>query len=104
MIRSSQRSGSARPVGGTLDGWTIQRNVISALVYRELKTRVSQVKFGVLGVFIEPLGVIAVFLLIFGSFRGSSQGIDIIFIFSFWRYSLHHVCKYFNSLFKFYAS
>ena len=78
MIRSSQRRGSARPVGGSLDGWTIQRNVINALVYRELKTRVSQVKFGVFGVFIEPLGVIGVFLLIFGFIRGGSPGIDII--------------------------
>ena len=31
-----------------------------------------------LGVFIEPLGVIAVFLLIFGFVRGTSPGIDII--------------------------
>ena len=77
-MRSPQRRGSVRPVGGSLDGWTIQRNVINALVYRELKTRVSQVKFGVLGVFIEPLGVIAVFLLIFGFIRGSSPGIDIV--------------------------
>ena len=79
MTRTPQRPGSARPVGGSLDGWRIQRNVINALVYRELKTRVSQVKFGVLGVFIEPLGVIAVFLLIFGLFRGRAAiGIDII--------------------------
>ena len=56
---------SYRPVAGSLDGWTIQRNVIKALVYRELKTRVSQVKFGVLGVFLEPLGVVAVLLCIF---------------------------------------
>ena len=83
MTRSSQRRGSARPVGGSLDGWTIQRNVINALVYRELKTRVSQVKFGVVGVFIEPLGVIAVFLLIFGFIgRGSNPGIDIILFLS----------------------
>lgn len=82
MTRSPQRSGSARPVGGSLDGWNIQRNVINALVYRELKTRVSQVKFGVLGVFIEPLGVIAVFLIIFGFVRGGSPGIDIILFLS----------------------
>ena len=41
-----------------LDGWRIQYYVVSGLLYRELKTRVSQVRFGVLGVFIEPLGVI----------------------------------------------
>ena len=78
MTRSPQRRGSARSVGGSLDGWTIQRNVINALVYRELKTRVSEVKFGVFGVFIEPLGVIAVFLLIFGFIRGARPNIDII--------------------------
>ena len=79
MRRSSQHLGKGRPVGGNLDGWTIQRNVINALVYRELKTRVSQVKFGVLGVFIEPLGVIAVFLLIFGFFRSRAAiGIDVV--------------------------
>ena len=36
-MRSPQRRGSVRPVGGSLDGWNIQRNVINALVYRELK-------------------------------------------------------------------
>lgn len=71
---------SYRPVAGSLDGWTIQRNVISALVYRELKTRVSQVKFGILGVFLEPLGVIAVFLLLFGVLRGGRpvNGLDLL--------------------------
>ena len=52
--------------------------MINALVYRELKTRVSQVKFGVVGVFIEPLGVIAVFLAIFTFLRSASPGMDII--------------------------
>ena len=72
--------GSYRPVAGSLNGWTIQRNVIGALVYRELKTRVSQVKFGVLGVFLEPLGVIAVFLLLFGALRGGRpvNGLDLL--------------------------
>ena len=75
---------SYRPVAGSLDGWTIQRNVISALVYRELKTRVSQVKFGVLGVFLEPLGVIAIFLLLFSVMRGgrSVNGLDLILFLS----------------------
>ena len=70
---------SYRPVAGNLDGWTIQRNVITALVYRELKTRVSQVKFGVLGVFLEPLGVIAIFIAIFSVVRGgrSVNGLDL---------------------------
>ena len=71
---------SYRPVAGSIDGWTIQRNVIGALVYRELKTRVSQVKFGILGVFLEPLGVIAVFLLLFSALRRGrgGMGLDVV--------------------------
>ena len=80
----SRPQDSYRPVSGSLDGWTIQRNVISALVYRELKTRVSNVMFGVLGVFLEPLGVIAIFLLIFGVLRGGrdENGLDLILFLS----------------------
>jgi capsular polysaccharide transport system permease protein len=62
---------------GVLAGWRVQRNVIEALVYRELKTRVSEVRFGVLGVFIEPLGVMAVFLGIFSVLRGNKGPLDI---------------------------
>ncbi len=59
-------------------GFKIQGSVISALVYRELKTRISQVRFGIFGVFIEPLGVFSVFLIIFTFIRGrrSTLGID----------------------------
>ncbi len=61
------------------DGWIIQRNVVDGLVYRELKTRVSTAKFGVIGVFIEPLGQIFMFLLLFSLIRGNSRGsLDII--------------------------
>ena len=68
---------SGIPVAGNLNGFQIQRNVISALVYRELKTRVSEVKFGVFGVFIEPLGVLAVFLIIFTVIRGNRGDLEI---------------------------
>ena len=62
-----------------IDGWIIQRNVVDGLVYRELKTRVSTAKFGVIGVFIEPLGQIFMFLLLFSIIRGNSRGgLDII--------------------------
>ena len=62
-----------------LKGWSIQFNVINSLIYRELKTRVSLVKGGVLGVFIEPLGVISVFLLVFTLLRAVSVGpLDIL--------------------------
>ncbi len=68
---------SGNPIAGNLSGFEIQKNVISALVYRELKTRVSQVKFGVVGVFLEPVGVLAVFLIIFSLLRGYRADIDI---------------------------
>lgn len=62
-----------------IDGWRIQFNVINSLIYRELKTRVSQVKGGVLGVFIEPLGVMSIFLIIFSILRADTIGtLDII--------------------------
>ena len=60
-----------------LSGWQIQRNVIDALVYRELKTRISEVRFGILGIFIEPLGVMAVFLAIFSAIRGNRGLLDV---------------------------
>ena len=61
-----------------LKGWIIQKNVIDALIYRELKTRISTVKGGILGVFIEPLGVMSVFLILFSLLRGNSRSIDIL--------------------------
>ena len=68
---------SGIPVAGNLNGFQIQLNVIRALVYRELKTRVSQVKFGVFGVFIEPIGVFLIFCTIFSLIRGQRADIDI---------------------------
>ena len=57
-------------------GWELQRRVVGALVYRELKTRVSEVRFGVVGVFIEPLGVLTVFVLLFSLLHHNPGGID----------------------------
>ena len=58
-------------------GLRIQNSVINALFYRELKTRVSEVRFGLLGVFIEPIGVMAIFLIIFSFLRGGrGNGLD----------------------------
>ena len=39
-----------------LSGWQIQWRVVDALVYRELRTRVSEVRGGFLGVLLQPLG------------------------------------------------
>lgn len=58
------------------EGWGIQRRVIGALVYRELKTRVSEVRFGVAGVFIEPVGVIIVFVGLHHLISHKTPGID----------------------------
>tara|TARA_B100000886_G_scaffold105089_1_gene70083 strand:- start:539 stop:1855 length:1317 start_codon:yes stop_codon:yes gene_type:complete len=68
---------SGIPVAGNLNGFQIQFNVIRALIYRELKTRISQVRFGVLGVFLEPIGVFIIFCTIFTLFRGQRADIDI---------------------------
>lgn len=66
-----------------IEGFKIQRNVVSALVYRELKTRISQVKFGILGVFLPPLSVIFIFLVIFSIFKGDrGNGLNIFLFLS----------------------
>ncbi len=68
---------SGIPVAGNLNGFQIQINVIRALIYRELKTRISQIRFGIFGVFLEPIGVFIIFCLIFSIIRGQRPDIDI---------------------------
>ena len=63
--------GSVKP-----SAWEMQRRVVGALIYRELKTRVSEVRFGVVGVFIEPVGVVLVFVLLFSYLHHHPSGID----------------------------
>ena len=58
-----------------LSGWQVQWRVVDALLYRELRTRVSDVKGGFLGVLIQPLGLIAIwvaFLTALNVHRGGS--------------------------------
>ena len=43
-----------------LPGWRVQWRVVDALVYRELRTRVSDINGGFLGVLVQPLGLIAI--------------------------------------------
>jgi capsular polysaccharide transport system permease protein len=67
---SNRRDGLRR-----LSGWQVQWRVVDALVYRELRTRVSDVKFGFLGVLMQPLGLIIiwmVFLVSLNAHRGGS--------------------------------
>lgn len=71
--RSRDRDGLRR-----LSGWQVQFRVVDALVYRELRTRVSDVKGGFLGVLIQPLGLIAIwviFLTAINAHRGGSLNV-----------------------------
>ena len=45
-----------------LKGFTIQKNVISALLYRELNIKLSKTSIGVFGVLLEPLITILIFV------------------------------------------
>ncbi len=61
-----------------LSGWQVQWRVVDALVYRELRTRVSDVKGGFLGVLVQPLGLVAIwviFLTAISANRGGSLNV-----------------------------
>jgi capsular polysaccharide transport system permease protein len=65
----SGRTGEAAHRDGLrrLSGWQIQWRVVDALTYRELRTRVSDVKGGFFGVLIQPLGLIAIWMIFLGA-------------------------------------
>lgn len=80
----SQNFGRDHPAGLIKDGlpgvsgWRVQWRVVDALVYRELRTRVSNVKGGFLGVLIQPLGLILIwmgFLAAINFHRGGSLNV-----------------------------
>ncbi len=48
----------------------IQIDVIRGLYYRELLTRISKLRFGIIGILIEPIALISIWLLLFGFRRG----------------------------------
>jgi capsular polysaccharide transport system permease protein len=61
-----------------LSGWRIQWRVVDALTYRELRTRVSNVRGGFLGVLMQPLGLIMIwtaFLTVLSAHRGGSMNV-----------------------------
>ena len=58
---------------GLMTGLEIQRNVIGALIYRELMTRLSQSSYGIIGIFMQPLGVLITFVIIFSLLRVNQQ-------------------------------
>jgi len=47
-----------------LSGWRIQRRVVGALTYRELRTRVSEVRGGFLGALLQPLTQVSIWVVI----------------------------------------
>ena len=79
-IRPGGRPGGGRRQDGIqrLSGWQIQWRVVDALVYRELRTRLSEVNGGFLGVLLQPLGLVAIwvaFLSALSLHRGGSLNV-----------------------------
>jgi len=75
---ASGRQGRGADGLRSLSGWQVQWRVVDALVYRELRTRVSDVKGGFLGVLVQPLGLIAIwviFLTAINAHRGGSLNV-----------------------------
>jgi capsular polysaccharide transport system permease protein len=79
LVREARGKNSPRSDGlRRLSGWQVQWRVVDALVYRELRTRVSDVKGGFLGVLMQPLGLIIiwlVFLAVLNIHRGGSLNV-----------------------------
>ena len=67
-------------LSNVFEGARIQFNVIRALYYREILTRVGKSKFGIIGIYFDPLSNILVLLLIFGVRRGFGPilGLDLV--------------------------
>jgi hypothetical protein len=79
LVRDARGKNSPRTDGlRRLSGWQVQWRVVDALVYRELRTRVSDVKGGFLGVLMQPLGLIVIwlaFLAVLNIHRGGSLNV-----------------------------
>ena len=59
-----------------IKGFKVIRNVVSGLIYRELKTRITRTGFGILGIFIEPVAVMLIFVFIFSLIRAGNKSLD----------------------------
>jgi capsular polysaccharide transport system permease protein len=57
-----------------LSNWQIQWRVVDALVYRELRTRVSMVRGGLLGALIQPVGLVLLWVGFFASINWHRGG------------------------------
>jgi len=61
-----------------LSAWQIQLRVVDALVYRELRTRVSLVRGGLLGALLQPIGLVLIWTFFFASvnwYRGGNLNV-----------------------------
>jgi capsular polysaccharide transport system permease protein len=75
---ASSRTGKRTDGIQGLSGWRIQWRVVDALTYRELRTRVSEVKGGFLGVLLQPLGLLGIWMIFLSSLnlnRGGSLNV-----------------------------
>ena len=59
-----------------VSGFKVIRNVVSGLIYRELKTRITRTGFGIIGIFIEPVAVMLIFVFIFSLIRAGNKSLD----------------------------
>ncbi len=77
-IAGSSRSGKRSDGIQGLSGWKIQWRVVDALTYRELRTRVGEVRGGFLGVLLQPLGLLAIWMIFLSALnlnRGGSLNV-----------------------------
>ena len=81
ILNDFKNKGFFNYISNVKRGLRIQINVLRALIYREFIGRASLVKFGYLGILIEPLGVMAIFLVIFTLIRtrgGASDELGVL--------------------------
>ena len=77
-IAGSSRSGKRSDGIQGLSGWKIQWRVVDALTYRDLRTRVGEVRGGFLGVLLQPLGLLAIWMIFLSALnlnRGGSLNV-----------------------------
>lgn len=82
LVRSDPDRNVTRKDGlRRLSGWRVQWRVVDALVYRELRTRVSDIKGGFLGVLMQPLGLIIIWLAFLSALSAHRGGSLHVFLF-----------------------
>lgn len=77
-VPGSRVRGPSRVGISHLSGWQIQWRVVDALVFRDMRMRLSEVRGGFLGVLIQPLGLVAIWVAFLGVLnlnRGGSMNV-----------------------------